>query len=89
MAIKLRVYRNKFDCGLLLNSTFYFIEWTRVKSLGTTWVSEIISLICHGGDIDVVKRVPLHDRVHWLELDNNNFWVRFFWFWTVSFFEIQ
>jgi len=50
---------------------------------GTTWVSEIVSLIVHRGDIEAVKRKPLHERVPWLEMDNEYFWVRFYWVWQL------
>jgi hypothetical protein len=51
---------------------------------GTTWISEIISLLVHRGDVEQVKRRPLHERVPWLELDDRFAWVRFFVMWKVG-----
>lgn len=50
---------------------------------GTTWASEIVSLICHHADMSIVKQKPLHERVPWLEMDQGFMWVRFFWIWQL------
>jgi hypothetical protein len=48
---------------------------------GTTWVSEIVSLLVNDGNLDYVKSLPLHERVPWLDLDTRFFWVRVFAWW--------
>ncbi|CDW55667.1 Sulfotransfer 1 domain containing protein [Trichuris trichiura] len=45
---------------------------------GTTWVSEIVSQLCHSEE---AKARPLHERVPWLEMESSYIWVRFYWFW--------
>ncbi|KFD53172.1 hypothetical protein M514_05882 [Trichuris suis] len=45
---------------------------------GTTWVSEIVSQLCHS---EKAKARPLHERVPWLEMESSYIWVRFYWFW--------
>lgn len=50
---------------------------------GTTWVSEIVSLLLSGGDLGKVEEKPLHERVPWLEMDNDYVWVRAFWLWQI------
>jgi len=50
---------------------------------GTTWVSEVISLIVNDCDPDKIKNIRLHERVPWLELDEGEMWVRFFWIWQL------
>ncbi|OUC45130.1 sulfotransferase domain protein [Trichinella nativa] len=47
---------------------------------GTTWVSELLSQLCHS---EQVKQKPLHERVPWLEMDNKYAWVRAFWLWQM------
>ncbi|KAL1234542.1 Sulfotransferase 1C2 [Trichinella spiralis] len=39
---------------------------------GTTWVSELLSQLCHS---EQVKQKPLHERVPWLEMDNKYAWM--------------
>ena len=43
-----------------------------------------MSLLVNHGDVEEVKRYPLHERVPWLELDESFAWVRFYLFWQVS-----
>jgi hypothetical protein len=64
-----------------LNSTDVLIA-SYPKS-GTTWASELVSLICHRGNEGLVEKKPLHERVPWLELDQGFMWVRFFWLWQI------
>ena len=46
-------------------------------------MSEVVSLICHRGDVAAVKRTPMHERVPWLEMDHGFVWVKVFWVWQV------
>ncbi|GMT11297.1 hypothetical protein PFISCL1PPCAC_2594, partial [Pristionchus fissidentatus] len=36
---------------------------------GTTWCSEVLSGIVHEGDTELIKTIPMLDRVPWLDLD--------------------
>ncbi|GMS91348.1 hypothetical protein PENTCL1PPCAC_13523, partial [Pristionchus entomophagus] len=36
---------------------------------GTTWASEVLSAIAHEGDIELLTRIKMEERVCWLELD--------------------
>jgi len=43
---------------------------------GTTWMAELVSAMVFGGDTELLSKIPQEERVPWLELENNYWWVK-------------
>ena len=48
-----------------------------VSFTGTTWVSEIVSMVSFGGDEEANDKIMLNCRAQWMEVDENSNWHMF------------
>lgn len=48
---------------------------------GTTWASEVLSAIAHEGKTEVLRSIRMDERVKWIELDDQAWWIKFFYIW--------